>query len=167
MEVKEIKCPKCGFNNAYGTKKCFKCHYKLSKPYVSCPKCAKKNEPNAIRCVSCGFNLKRKRLSLFACLCISILIGLVLLLCVYYKDASVLKNVKIVYYVIAGLIIASVVYKTFNYGKNDQIKLDAEEEMNDSNPRLKKMKLISSIAVIIVVAFIAVFIILKYVLKKI
>ena len=166
MEVEEIKCPKCGFKNAYGTKYCFKCHHRLEKSYISCPKCAKKNDPNASRCSSCGFNLKRKRLSLFACLCISILIGVALYFAVRFKDESILKNVRIVYYVIAGLIIVGVIYRTLSYGKKEQLKFDAEEELTDTNPRLKMMKLISSIAAIIVVLFIALFIIFKFILKK-
>ena len=166
MEVNEIKCPKCGFNNAYGTKKCFKCHHRLEKSFVSCPKCAKKNDPNAVRCVSCGFNLRRKRLSLFACLCISVLIGVLLYLCVRLNKTSVLKNVRVVYSVIAAIIIAGIIRTTFTYGKKDQLKFDAEEEILDKNPRLKRMQLISSIAAVLVVLFIALFIIFKFILKK-
>ena len=165
MEVREIKCPKCGFKNAYGTKKCFKCHCRLEKGYISCPKCAKKNSLDAKRCVSCGFNLKRKRLSLFACLVISILVSLALYLCVRYGREEVVGNVKIVYYIIAVIILVSVLYSTLTYGRKNQLSFDAEEEMADNNPRLKRLKLISSIAVVIMVTSIALFIIFKYILK--
>ena len=166
MEVREIKCPKCGFKNAYGTKKCFKCHSRLDKGYISCPKCAKKNELDAKKCVSCGFNMKRKRLSLLACLIISIMVSLVLYLCVRYGKESIVGNVRIVYSIIAIIIIVGVLYSTLTYGKKDQLTFDAEEEMNDINPRLKRLKLISSIAVVITVIFVALIIIFNFVLKK-
>ena len=166
MEVKEIKCPKCGFKNAYGTKKCFKCHNRLEKGYISCPKCAKKNVVNAKRCDSCGFNFKRKRLSLLACLIISVLVSLVLYMCVRFGKEEIIGNVKIVYYIIAIVVIIGVLYSTFTYGKKEQLVFDAEKEMTDNNPRLKRLKLISSIAVVITVIFVGLFIIFNFILKK-
>ena len=44
---KKEKCPKCGFMNIEGTKKCTKCHCNLDKKRKSCPKCAKYNDIEA------------------------------------------------------------------------------------------------------------------------
>jgi hypothetical protein len=133
---------------------------------VSCPKCAKKNDVDAKKCSSCGFNLKRKRLSIFACLVISLLICLALYLCVRFGREGIIGNVKIVYYVFAVIIIADIVYTTLTYGRKEQLKFDAEEEMNDANPRLKRMKLISTISVVVMVIAVAFIIIYKYILNK-
>ena len=165
MEAKKIKCPNCGFKNVYGTKKCFKCKKSLVS-YISCPKCAKKNAADAKKCSSCGFDFKRKRLSIFACLIISLLICLVLYLCVRFGSKGILGNVKIVYYIFAVIIIMDIVYSTLTYGRKDQLKFDAEEEMSDLNPRLQRMKLISIISIVVMVLAVAFIIIYKYILKK-
>jgi hypothetical protein len=164
--MNQIKCPKCGFTNAYGTKKCFKCHCRLEKGYISCPKCAKKNNLGVTRCVNCGCNLKKKRIGLFGSLLISLLISLALLLAVHLNKKEIIGSVRIVYVVIAVVIILSILYTTLTYGRKEITNFDAEEAMNDNNPRLLRLKLISSIAVAIGCIAVAVFVIFKFVLNK-
>lgn len=166
MNKEEIKCPKCGFINAFGTKKCYKCKEPLTHGYVSCPKCAKKNKPNATKCVSCGFNLKKKRRSLLLNLVFSILLVVFLFLCVHFDKVFLVKRVSIAFKVIVVLIMIGIIYFTLTYGKKDVLTYDAEEDMNNKNPAFNRMKLISSIAVIVGITIAAITLIIVFIVKK-
>ena len=165
MKLDEIKCPKCGFMNAYGSKKCYKCNTVL-RELKSCPKCAKKNDIAAKKCVSCGFDFSKKRRSVWFSLVISVLLMVFLFVCVKLGKKSIINGVGLGFRIVAVLIICSLIYVTFTYGKKEKINYAAEEEMATKNPVFNRMKLISSIAVVIGLIAAAVFIIVKFVLKK-
>ena len=159
METR-IKCPQCGFMNAGGTKVCYKCHARIVPESITCPRCAKKNDFGTTKCVSCGFDFTKKRRSLGVHLLINLLFSIALMLVLYFciqrGEDELVDNFGIAFRVVAVLIIVGVLYATIVHGRKEALKYDAEEEMNDKNPRLQKLKLISSIAVVIGVTAIAI-----------
>jgi len=165
-EVKTIKCPKCGFKNAYGTKTCYKCKHNLGKEYRVCPRCAKKNEKTAQICTSCGFKFNRKRPGILFNLIFSVLLVVALIVCVKLDKIKVFNNISLAFRIIAVFVIVSILYFTFSHGKKDTLSFDAEEEITKKNAGLNKMKAISIVAVVIGVIFVAAFIIIKFIVKK-
>ena len=165
-KLKTIKCPNCGFKNAYGTKICYKCKKNLGKEYKVCPRCAKKNESDAVVCDSCGFKFNKKRPGIIFNLIFSVLLVIALIVCVKLDKIKTFNNISLAFRVIAVFVIASIIYFTFSHGQKDTLSFDAEEEMTKKNAGLNKMKAISIIAVIVGVVFAATFIIVKFIIKK-
>ena len=164
-EPKKIKCPKCGFKNYEGSKKCVKCGALYETETKSCPRCAKKNKLDATVCDSCGFKFTQKRRSIWFNIIFSVILVLCLCACVWLDKTGVVKRIGIGFRVVAVFIIVGLLYVTMTYGKKEQLTFDAEEEFQQKSPILNRMKAISIIAVIVGVIFVAAFVIYKYVLN--
>ncbi len=161
-EEKKVKCPKCGFLNAYGTIRCSKCRTDL-KIYKSCPRCAKVNSVEVDRCVSCGYNFNRKEKGLLFNFILSVLL-VVALFVVNYLDPSAFagftKNMKRV----AVFVIIIILIATLTYGKKDIKKYSAEEQIIE-NQKLIQFRKYTSIILGILLAALFVFISFKYLIK--
>lgn len=165
-DVKTVKCPNCGFENAFGTKECYKCKKNLGVEYRVCPRCAKKNEKNTQVCTSCGFKFNKKRPGILFNLIFSVLLVVALIVCVKLNKIKAFNHISLGFRIVAVFVIISILYFTFSHGKKDTLSFDAEEEMTKKNAGLNKMKAISIIAVVVGVIFVAAFIIIKFILKK-
>jgi len=152
-DVKKVKCSKCGFENIYGTKYCYRCHEAL-KGMISCPRCAKKNEEEAKKCSRCGYSFTRKKKSILFYLGMAILLVGVLFVFLALGYTGVIKKVKTAFRVASILMVILIFLVTFNYGKKDIVSYEMEEKVKNST--LLFLKKISNIAVIIgfVLAFI-------------
>lgn len=152
-EVKMAKCSKCGFENVYGTKLCYRCHEPL-QGMISCPRCAKKNEEGTKKCVRCGYSFTRKKRSIWFNLIAAGILVIVLSILLVLGYTGFIKKVKIGFRVLAIVMVALIFFLTFNYGKKDVVSYEMEEKVE--NPTLQLLKRISNIAVIIgfILAFI-------------
>lgn len=163
MEVKKVKCSKCGFLNVSGTEVCVKCKTPLKKTR-SCPRCAKKNKIENDRCENCGYKFGRKRGTILFNLIISLLLVGVLSLLVYFKHNGAVSNFSNGLKVLSGLFICLLLYGTINYGRKDINKFSAEEEFVD-NDRFDLLKKISNIAIIIGTIVVVCFLLYYYFIR--
>lgn len=147
--VKQIKCPKCGFLNMKGTRTCSKCHTNIDSYRKSCPKCGKINANNVKRCVSCKYNFMKKRKSIWFYLIISLIFMVVLFLLVYFCKDGFYKKFNLVLKVFSGFMILAILVNTLTYGSKDKINYTAEDEMLYDYKKFNGMKRFSSIAIIV------------------
>ena len=162
---KKEKCPKCGFMNIEGTKKCTKCQHSLDKKRKSCPKCAKYNDIEATRCISCGFNFEKKRHNVLFNLFFSILLFELLSVLAYFEFKGLLKNINLALKICAGLLILFIIIGTITYGKDEIVDFSAEEKMVNTKS-FNKVKLICSIIVCIGILIAGGVLLYFYVIKK-
>ena len=163
-EINKVKCGKCGFENLLGTKKCVKCHAVLKHTRKGCPKCAKVNSIDAKKCIKCGYNFERKGNGILRNLFFSI--GIVVILSIFlFLDKSLIKDIKIGFRIAAAFIVLGILNMTLTYGSQDVIKFDAEEEIKGNTGHFKRMKLFSSLMIIIGIAIAAGFLIYYYFIK--
>lgn len=163
-DISKVKCGKCGFENVLGSKTCVKCHATLKHTRKGCPKCAKVNSIDAKKCVKCGYDFSKKGNGIFKNLIISVIIVLVLALFLLF-DNSLSKDISIGFKIAAGFIIVGIISSSINYASSEVIKFDAEEEMVDNVSKFKRMKLLSSLMVLIGIVLAAGFLIYYYILK--
>ena len=163
-EINRVKCGKCGFYNMLGTKKCVKCHAVLAKTRKGCPKCAKVNTIDAKKCVGCGYNFEKGGNSIFKNLLISAILVLILMFFLTV-DKSLAKDISIGFKIGAAFIILGILNMTLNYGKKDVVKFDAEDEIRSNTGKMKRMKLFSSLMIIIGIMIAAGFLIYFYFIK--
>lgn len=109
---KKIKCPKCGFLNLVGTKKCSKCGTLLDKK--SCPKCGTYNNKDAKVCTHCHFNFEKKQRGILFYLILTILFVLVLFVLDYFgrkyftfKTLFILKTCAVVIFLVCYFLLFS------------------------------------------------------------
>ncbi len=149
MEKKEyVKCPRCGFENIKGTKKCSKCKKDIDSIRKSCPKCGKINANNVKRCGNCKYDFAKKKRSIWFNLLISILIIGILCLLVYLDKEGLVKKFSLALKVLAGFSVFVIFIKFLTYGKNDIINYTAEDEILDNQKSLNIMRRWSNIAII-------------------
>ncbi len=163
--IEKIKCPKCGFENVKGTRKCIKCkaEIRLTK---SCPKCAKRNKLDAIKCVNCGYNFNKKSnlKNLIFNLIISLILIVILSLLVYFEHKGVVNNISNIFKIVAVLFIFLLLYRTVNYGSKDINKFSAEEEILDDS-KFVLLRKISNIAIVIGTIGVTAFLIYYYFIR--
>ena len=162
---KQIKCPKCGFINIKGTKKCTKCRHDIDNTRKSCPKCGKINYNNVKYCVSCKYNFEKKRKSIWFNLLISIFIVVVLCLLAFFGKEAIVEKFSLGLSVLAGFALFVLVVRMFSFGKNETINYSAEEEMQDNNKSIAKMKKLSNVAVVIGGILVFIFLIYYYFIR--
>lgn len=166
MEKAElIKCPRCGFKNIKGTKKCTKCRTNIDTLRKSCPKCGKINPSDIKRCVTCKFDFTKKARSIWGNLIISGLLVVVLCALVFFGKESVVEKFDFGLRVLAGFLVFVLIIKTFTYGEKHKINYSAEEELVDGNKGLNAMKAWSNLIVIIGFIFVLGFLIYYYVFR--
>lgn len=163
-DISKVKCGKCGFENILGTKKCVKCHSVLALTRKACPRCAKVNSIDAKKCTKCGYNFNSKGNGIFKNLIISTIIVLILLFFVMF-DKSLAKDISFGFKIAAAFIILGTLGGSLNYASSEVVKFDAEEEIKDKTGKIKRMKLFSSLMVIIGIAIATGFIIYYYFIK--
>ena len=163
-DISKVKCGKCGFENILGAKKCSKCHSQLAHTRKGCPRCAKVNSIDAKKCVKCGYSFEKKNNNILKNLIVSVVIVLILFLFLKY-DSSLSKDISIGFKIAAGFIIFGILSSTFNYASSEVVKFQAEEEITTNTAKIKRMKLFSSLMVIIGIMIAAGFLIYYYIIK--
>ncbi len=162
---KQIKCPKCGFMNIKGTKKCTKCHHSIDNLRKSCPKCGKINSSSVRYCTDCKYDFEKKRKSIWVNVAISSFIVIILFLLVFLGKESLVKKFNMGLSVLAGFALFVLVIRMFFSDSKQVVNYSAEEEMQDNNNVIVKMKKISNIAIIIGGILVLGFLIYYYFIK--
>lgn len=162
---KQVKCPKCGFMNIKGTKKCTKCHHNIDSLRKSCPKCGKINSSSVRYCVDCKYDFEKKRKSIWFNLAISSFIVIILCLLVFFGKESIVKKFNLGLSVLAGFALFVLIIRMFFSNSKQVVNYSAEDEMSENNGIIAKMKKFSNIAIVIGAIFVLVFLIYYYFIK--
>lgn len=162
---KQVKCPKCGFMNIKGTKKCTKCHHSIDSLRKSCPKCGKINSSSVRYCIDCKYDFEKKRRSIWFNIVISVFIVIVLCLLVFFGKESIVKKFNLGLSVLAGFALFVLLIRMFFSDSKQVVNYSAEEEMQDNNDAIVKMKKISNIAIVIGGILVLGFLIYYYFIK--
>ena len=166
MEKKQlIKCPKCGFNNIIGTRKCSKCKTHIDDNRKVCPKCGKVNFAKVKKCTTCKFDFTKKRRTVWANLVISLLIIIILSLLVFFGKEGIVEKFSFGLRVIAGFGIFVLFVQKFTFGSEDTINYSAEEEMFDDRKGFAIMKRWSNRAIFIGAILVFLFLVYYYFIR--
>lgn len=160
-----IECPKCGFKNIVGTRKCSKCKTHIDKNRKVCPKCGKVNYSSINKCSTCNFNFATKKRSIWANLIISILIIVVLSLLVLFGKEEIVERFSFGLQVLAGFGVFVLIIKMFTFGDKDTINYSAEEEMIDDRKGFGIMKRWSNRAILIGAIIVFLFLVYYYFIR--
>jgi Ca2+/Na+ antiporter len=157
--LKQVKCPKCGYLNFELTKKCTKCRYDLDFVNKSCPKCGKRNA-NAVNRCECGFNFNRNKRSLLTNLIITIIV-MVLLFVGYNFFGDLIKEYDILIKTVLVYVVFVILCKTF-ISSNPVEGFSAEQEMLEKFKRKENPVVIRNVLIILGAVAALIFLIYYY-----
>lgn len=148
--------------NKKSSKKFKNVNIKLSDNVKSCPNCAKVLPKEQDKC-SCGYSFKKKSKGMLISLIICLVVMGALSLCVYLDVSFIKDNLKIIIYVLGGIGIFSVVYKSLFNGENEKISYSAEEKMSKRTlSKFKKVSIVLILMGVVLLIFLGVYVVLSY-----